>query len=128
MIKILAAYEKIMIRLAMDDLEKFTCVKFIPRTEEVDYLDIISDRGCHSRVGKIGGKQDVSLQKGGCFSRGTIIHELVHSLGYDHMQNHAERDKFVRIKWENIRPSEAHNFDKVNPKKYSNFGTTYGEI
>ena len=58
-----------MIRLAMDDLEKYTCVRLVPRTTEVDYLMIGSGKGCHSRVGKIGGEQEVSYQKGGCFSR-----------------------------------------------------------
>jgi Astacin (Peptidase family M12A) len=33
-------------------------------------------------MGKIGGQQDLSLQKNGCFSRGTIIHEFIHALGY----------------------------------------------
>lgn len=115
-----------MIRLAMDDLEHYTCVKYSPRTNETDYIEIVAGKGCHSRVGKIGGKQEVSYQKGGCFSRGTLIHELIHALGYDHMQNHANRDKFVEIKWENIITENRYNFQRVDARRYSNFGTEYG--
>ena len=117
-----------MILLAFADLEKFTCVRYTAHTTEPDFISIISGRGCHSRIGKIGGKQEVSLQKNGCFSRGTIIHELIHTLGYDHMQNHAERDKFVSINWDNINTPERHNFERVDPRKYNNFGTPYDYI
>jgi hypothetical protein len=41
------------------------------------------------------------------------------------MQNHAKRDKFVTIYWDNIKPNHASNFEKVNPKATSNFGTNY---
>lgn len=70
-----------MIRNAMDTLEKYTCVKFVVRTYEEDYLDIISDTGCYSHMGKIGEAQELSLQKNGCFSKGTIMHEMIHALG-----------------------------------------------
>lgn len=123
-----SSYERSMILLGMLDLEKYTCVRFKIRTTETDYISIISGRGCHSRIGKIGKKQEVSFQKGGCFSRGTIIHELIHSLGYDHMQNHAERDKYVTINWDNINTAERHNFERVDPRKYNNFNTPYDYI
>jgi hypothetical protein len=117
-----------MIKLAFADLQEFTCVRYIERTTENDYINITSGRGCHSRIGKIGGKQDVSLQKGGCFSRGTIIHELIHTLGYDHMQNHVERDKFITINFDNIKTPDRHNFERVDSRKYNNFGTPYDYI
>jgi hypothetical protein len=63
--------------LAMFDIERYTCVDFKQRNREEDYVYIKSGRGCSSHLGKIGGKQEVSLKKDGCMSRGTIIHELV---------------------------------------------------
>jgi Astacin (Peptidase family M12A) len=66
-----------MIRLAMNDIEKYTCIRFNERKKEKDYVKIISDTGCYSRIGRIGGAQEVSIRKVGCFVRGTIIHELV---------------------------------------------------
>lgn len=41
------------------------------------------------------------------------------------MQNHAKRDKYVNIYWDNIKPDLASNFDKVNPRATSNFDTDY---
>jgi Astacin (Peptidase family M12A) len=109
----------------MDTIEKYTCVRFRKRTAEKDYVSIIDGKGCHSNMGKIGGKQEVSLQKNGCFSKGTIMHEFIHALGYDHMHSSADRDRYVEIVYANIRPEAVSNFDRVNPKKFSNFGTEY---
>lgn len=41
------------------------------------------------------------------------------------MQNHANRDKYVAIQWNNINPAERYNFDKVSSYDYGNFGTSY---
>jgi hypothetical protein len=41
------------------------------------------------------------------------------------MQNHADRDKFVTIQWDNIIPEMKLNFKKVDPTKFSNFNTPY---
>lgn len=70
----------------MNDLEAYTCVRFVERTHEEDFVHVYAGSGCHSHMGKIGGQQDLSLQKNGCFSRGTIIHEFIHALGYGKVQ------------------------------------------
>lgn len=41
------------------------------------------------------------------------------------MHSHAERDKYIEIMWNNVNPKTIRNFDKVNPAKFSNFGTGY---
>lgn len=120
-----ATKQKTMIRLAMDDIEKNTCIRFTPRSRESDFILIYSGDDCSSFLGRAGGEQLVSLRKDGCFSRGIIIHELIHTLGYDHMQNHPDRDKFVKIFWENIQQDSRFNFNKLDSKKFSNFGTKY---
>jgi Astacin (Peptidase family M12A) len=106
-------------------LEKYTCIRFPVRTNEKDYVRITSGGGCYSSLGRQGGQQTISLMKNGCLSRGTIQHEIIHALGYDHMQNHPERDKFVTIMWANVMPSTRRNFERGNPGQFSNFGTTY---
>lgn len=110
---------------AMKDIEKHTCIRFKKRTTEEDFVDVLSGNGCSSHLGKIGGRQSVSLNKNGCVYKGIIIHEFIHALGYDHMHSHAERDKYIEIMWENINPKTIPNFDKVDPRKFSNFGTGY---
>lgn len=59
-----------MIRLAMDDIERHTCIRFVPRAREKNFILIYSGDDCSSFVGRTGGQQLVSLRKGGCFSRG----------------------------------------------------------
>jgi len=41
------------------------------------------------------------------------------------MHNAIERDDYVEIFWNNIEPGFEHNFDRVNPNTFSNFGTVY---
>jgi hypothetical protein len=114
-----------MIRLAMRDIAKYTCVRFIRRTNEHDYIEIRSGSACYAYLGRVGGKQHVSLTKKYCFLIGTVIHELIHALGYDHMHNHAQRDQFINIQWNNIDPAVVSNFKKVDSSKFMNFGEIF---
>ncbi|CAG9807142.1 unnamed protein product [Chironomus riparius] len=113
------------IKLAMYDIEKYSCIVFKQQTDQQNFINITSNIGCYSHVGKINGGQKLSLKIGGCLTRGTIIHELMHALGFDHMQNHADRDDFIEILWENIKPGSEPNFEKVNSRLFGNFGTPY---
>ncbi|KAG5668446.1 hypothetical protein PVAND_016386 [Polypedilum vanderplanki] len=118
-------FEKIMIRVSMDYISLYTCVIFVNQTNQNDYIFIKSGNGCHSYIGKVGGSQEISLEKGGCFIRGIILHELIHALGYHHMHNREDRDQYITINWQNIIFGMAENFDKVNSKFFSNFNTSY---
>lgn len=117
--------QKAKIIVAMNTIAKYTCVRFQERTTEPDYISITSGSGCSSNMGKIGGKQDVTLQISGCLSHGTICHEFIHALGYDHMHSSADRDKYVTIKYANIKQSAVSNFELDDPRVFSNFGTNY---
>ncbi|GLH14314.1 Metalloendopeptidase [Gryllus bimaculatus] len=79
---------------------EFTCIKFVPYTNQPDYIYLTSSNtGCWSSVGRVGGMQESP----GCTSTvGTPIHELMHALGFLHEQNRWERDRYVTIHWENI--------------------------
>ncbi|CRK92007.1 CLUMA_CG005587, isoform A [Clunio marinus] len=113
----------------MQEIEKYTCVRFIKRTNQVDYVEIISDSGCWSYLGRRGGQQTLSLQRNvngyGCVWKGTAIHEFIHALGYTHMQNHIDRDKYVKVYLENVSSSQRHNFEKVTSSSHGNFNTEY---
>lgn len=75
-----ATYQTKLMRQAMNDIEHYTCIRFKERTVEEDYVYIYSGSGCSSHLGKIGGQQELSLQKNGCFSKGIIIHEIIHAV------------------------------------------------
>ena len=53
------------------------------------------------------------------------MHELIHTLGFTHMQNHINRDSFVKIHWNRIQSERRHNFDNVDVSEYGNFNTPY---
>ncbi|KAM4618120.1 LOW QUALITY PROTEIN: embryonic protein UVS.2-like [Discoglossus pictus] len=116
------AYSVSVITDAMKDFATLTCVRFIPRTVEPDYVQIMSGSGCWSYVGKIGGAQAVSLQSGSCIQRGVVQHELDHVLGFYHEQSRSDRDDYVNIMTANIIPSNLANFDKMDT---NNLGLEY---
>ncbi|EDV93000.1 GH18521 [Drosophila grimshawi] len=119
------AYELSSIREAMNDYHLFTCIRFVPHNNESDFVIISDDgSGCWSTVGRKGGQQIVNLQTPGCFRRpGTVIHELMHAVGFLHEQSRMERDDFVIIMPQNIRPRNLRNFRRVN--KTAAFGVKY---
>lgn len=106
-------------------IEAVTCIRFVKRTNEKDFIDIIDGDGCWSYVGKVGGRQELSMKRDGCFHKSFLVHEAIHALGFQHMINHVNRDKFVRILWENIEVENYHWFDKLDPRTFSDFGTGY---
>ncbi|XP_069481361.1 embryonic protein UVS.2-like [Ambystoma mexicanum] len=106
---------------AMQEFSTLTCIRFVNRTTESNYLQIQSVDGCWSYVGKSGGGQAVSLS-GGCLSKGTIQHELNHALGFYHEQSRSDRDNYVTIVTANISPGNGGNFNKENT---NNLGLEY---
>lgn len=109
----------------MDQIEESTCIRFVEREAQEDYLVIESTNGgCSSKLGRVGGSQKITLGLN-CFRIGIIMHELIHALGYTHMHNHIDRDQYVTIHWSNIDPEHVHNFKQVNLQKYGNFDTLY---
>jgi Astacin (Peptidase family M12A) len=120
-----AAADKSIVLLAFRELEAKTCVRFVERTTQADYVEIYNGAGCSSSLGRIGGKQQISMSKNGCITKGTVMHEIIHALGYAHMQNHIDRDNFVRVNFINIILNKRSNFEKVSSSAYGNFGTAY---
>lgn len=60
---------------------------------------------CWSSVGKkywrVDYGQEVSLGSG-CNHKGTIMHEIMHAIGFWHEQSRPDRNQYVEVLWENI--------------------------
>eukprot|EP00794_Sanderia_malayensis_P015012 gene15012-16561_t len=105
--------------------ESYGCMKFVERTTETDYIYLFNNcSGCWSYVGRQGGKQEVCLDYG-CHSRATVAHELAHAMGFWHEQSRPDRDKYIRVVWENIDPDNAYSFDKQKNSDVNSLKTPY---
>ncbi|CAD5220755.1 unnamed protein product [Bursaphelenchus xylophilus] len=110
---------------AIDEYHQRTCIRFVPKTTtDLDYVHILPEDGCYSLVGKVGGKQPVSLGNG-CMVTGIIIHELMHAVGFFHEQSRADRDSYVRIVWPNVESGLQDQFDKYSLAMIDHLNTEY---
>ena len=73
-------YERSVIAAAIQEYSKRTCIKFVPRKKQRDYVYIMKGQGCHSKVGRQKGRQILSLGRG-CVYKGIVEHELMHAIG-----------------------------------------------
>ncbi|XP_029000558.1 high choriolytic enzyme 1-like [Betta splendens] len=98
---------------ALMGFEKSTCIRFTWRSDEKDYIQLFSGKGCWSSVGRQREMQQISLQKGSCVHVKTVQHEVLHALGFHHEQTRSDRDTYVDIHWENIKSEDKSNFEKL---------------
>jgi len=52
-----------------------------------------------------------NLQKDGCDTMGTAVHEIGHNLGMFHEQSRDDHDQYVRILWQNIQENFKNQYD-----------------
>ncbi len=96
---------------AIRQVNSKTVLSIFPRSNEENYVEFVSQAGCSSPVGRIGGKQTIRI--GGC-GRGSIMHEILHTAGLYHEQSRSDRDNYVRINFGNIEEGYQHNFNRVS--------------
>ncbi|XP_062400174.1 hatching enzyme 1.2-like [Sardina pilchardus] len=117
-----SSQKKAVIEKALQTFHEKTCIRFVPYDKQKDFIRILSQGGCWSYVGRTGGAQTVSLSVNGCVYKGIVQHELLHALGFHHEQTRSDRDKYVKINFENIREGFSNNFAKHNT---NNLNTAY---
>merc|ERR1712165_37354 len=87
-----------------------TCVRFVPRKTEANYIYVKNGGGCYTQVGMNTGKQVLSLNARCLNEVGTPTHELMHVLGFMHEQSRKDRDKYVTVNKTNIRSNMLNQF------------------
>lgn len=61
--------------------------------------------GCLSYIGKVwaGGKQDLWLDQNCVYDTG-VVHEFLHAAGFHHEHSRPDRDQYITVIMENVRP------------------------
>uniref|UniRef100_A0A1I8BRS6 Metalloendopeptidase n=1 Tax=Meloidogyne hapla TaxID=6305 RepID=A0A1I8BRS6_MELHA len=97
------------------------------------------ERICYTTVGQIRGRQVLMLESGweescgwgclltypGCIDHQTVIHELMHKVGLWHEQMRYDRDKYIKIHWENIIPGLENQFGKIGRGQSTTYNLPY---
>ncbi|XP_055937895.1 astacin-like metalloprotease toxin 5 [Argiope bruennichi] len=104
---------KASIEVAMGLIERNSCIHFKKRSKEHNYVRIFSGNGCWSYWGLLNqGEQKLSLDDR-CDNMATILHELLHTLGFNHEHTRSDRDDYLNIHLENVDKAWQHVFNKL---------------
>jgi len=119
-----------MLSAAFRMIEKHTCIKFVKRTNESNFINIENGGICASQVGMAGGYQRVSLMNqnengGTCWTPTTVIHELLHAIGLWHEHMRYDRDEFLTIREDNMINGAQVQFNMVLPNASYTYGVDY---
>lgn len=95
---------------AINEWTSKTPIQFVPREGQADYVIFrYSTAGyAWADIGRHGGPQSINLTEGNPV--GVIVHEMGHTLGLYHEHTRPDRDTYVTIIWQNIRPGLEPNF------------------
>ncbi|CAJ0603135.1 unnamed protein product [Cylicocyclus nassatus] len=104
--------------------QKQTCLTFFEKRDANDRIELIANDGCWSYVGNMHKVQPLSLGRG-CETIGTAAHEIGHALGMFHTQSRHDRDRYIRIDKQNIRPIFLGQFQKETESTNDNYGLPY---
>jgi hypothetical protein len=115
------------IKSAFNEIEAVSNIKFVPAQQHFNQVEVYRGQGCSSEVGMTGGRQYLSLGYG-CVSKGVVIHELMHTLGYYHEQSRFDRDQYIEIHWQNILYGMDYNFQKLGRETTTQGPYDYGSI
>ncbi|XP_068623553.1 uncharacterized protein [Battus philenor] len=102
---------------AFDYFEKATCIRLQRLREKptdkmslqnVEWLYISNPYGIkqcvHSNERKANSGVQMVVFGYDCMSLGEIVHEVMHILGYSHEHTRPDRDQYITVMWDNIKP------------------------
>jgi len=114
------------ITAAIGDYHKYTCLRFSKQSSKPSgpHIFFTTGSGCSSPVGRQSSGNSIRLARG-CWRKGTIMHEIGHSIGLFHEQSRPDRDRYVTILYNNIVSRAKFNFNKLTTSRIDSRGTPY---
>ncbi len=100
---------------AIDYFLKETPIRFVDYDDRKDIDAVVftfsKDKPCSSFVGRIGGVQKIFLNTTCTFQ--SILHEIMHTIGFVHEQQLPFRDDYIKINWSDLLEGSYHNFSYI---------------
>jgi hypothetical protein len=115
------------ISAAMSELSAKTPLIFqqVGANHKGHYVHFFIGGGCYSYVGMtVNLMQPLSIGNG-CGYKMVVQHEIMHALGFWHEQSSPDRDNYVVVNWDNIKPDKKHNFKKQLHQDANQMGVPY---
>merc|ERR1711973_976476 len=111
---------------AIADYHRYTCIRFSRQSRKPSgpHIYFTTGSGCSSPVGRGRSGNSIRLARG-CWRKGTVIHEIGHSIGLFHEQSRPDRDNYVTILLQNVVDRARFNFNKMRSDQWDSKGTPY---
>uniref|UniRef100_A0A0N4ZEP2 Metalloendopeptidase n=1 Tax=Parastrongyloides trichosuri TaxID=131310 RepID=A0A0N4ZEP2_PARTI len=116
---------------AFKAIEKYTCIRFTFMYDELkneNGINVLYAHRCgFDQVGKRSGKKPNEIYLGsGCYSSSVHIQGFIlQILGLDYEHNRMDRDKYIDIRNDSIKPEGFKYFEKGNSSSTKSYGTNY---
>jgi hypothetical protein len=116
--KLTAAQQPLALRAMKLWMDTGANVQFVPRTTQMEYVNFTGNTSAGNNTSftgyEKGARNDVNITAF-WWTQGEWMpaHELGHVLGFDHEQQRWDRDQFVAIHYENIKPGRADDYDWI---------------
>ncbi|CRK92008.1 CLUMA_CG005588, isoform A [Clunio marinus] len=91
--------EKMTIVEGLEQLAAKTCIKFVLRTDESDYIEIMNGNGCSSYLE--------------CVKKGNAMHDFFDGLGCSHMHS-LDRDQYLTVNFDEVPAEKSFNYAMIN--------------
>ncbi|XP_055330760.1 meprin A subunit beta-like [Paramacrobiotus metropolitanus] len=121
------------IEIALTAIEQAThgCIGFKQREHQEEYITFIRSRAalCTAELGRTPSKPTKVILGKGCMGNGTVMHEVIHALGFYHEHSRPDRNFYVDVFLHNAQKgTDERNFDILQDMPVFNLPYDYESI